>query len=95
MLVAAENPLIVAGRVARTAEGIDLLVELADALQAQVWDQRQRMNFPTNNPLFTQTDSGADVILALDVRDHYGLGHRGNVKTDAQNNRHFACDSEP
>ena len=58
MLVAAENPLIVAGRVARTAEGIDLLVELADTLQAQVWDQRQRMNFPTNNPLFTRADSG-------------------------------------
>ena len=84
MLVEAENPLIVAGRVARTPEGIDLLVELADALQAQVWDQRQRMNFPTNNPLFTQRDSGADVILALDVRDHYALGHRGNAKTDAR-----------
>ena len=84
MLVAAENPLIVAGRVARNSEGIDLLVELAEALQAQVWDQRQRMNFPTYNPLFTQADSGADVILALDVRDHYGLGHRGNVKTGAR-----------
>ncbi len=84
MLVAAENPLIVAGRVARDSEGIDLLVELAEALQAQVWDQRQRMNFPTRNPLFTQADSGADVILALDVRDHYGLGHRGNVKTSAR-----------
>ena len=84
MLVAAENPLIVAGRVARTPEGINLLVELAEALQAQVWDQRQRMNFPTNHPLFTQADAGADVILALDVRDLYGLGHRGNVKTDAR-----------
>ncbi len=84
MLVAAENPLIVAGRVARDSEGIDLLVELAEALQAQVWDQRQRMNFPTRNPLFTQADSGADVILALDVRDHYGLGHRANVKTAAR-----------
>ena len=30
MLVAAENPVIVAGRVARTPEGIKLLVELAE-----------------------------------------------------------------
>ena len=84
MLVAAENPLIVAGRVARSAEGIDLLVELAEALQAQVWDQRQRMNFPTYHPLFAQSDAGADVILALDVRDLYSLGHRGNAKTAAR-----------
>ena len=34
MLVAAENPVIVAGRVARTPNGIKLLVELAETLQA-------------------------------------------------------------
>ena len=34
MLVAADNPVIVAGRVARTPNGIKLLVELAETLQA-------------------------------------------------------------
>ena len=33
LLVAAENPVIVAGRVARTPKGIELLVELAETLQ--------------------------------------------------------------
>src|SRR4029077_16483942 len=46
LLVAAENPMIVAGRVARTPKGIELLVELAETLQATVKDQRMRMNFP-------------------------------------------------
>ena len=35
MLVAAENPVIVAGRAARTQKGIELLVELAETLQAR------------------------------------------------------------
>src|SRR4051812_1623272 len=42
MLVAAENPVIVAGRSARTPKGIDLLIELAEVLQVKVVDQRQR-----------------------------------------------------
>src|SRR6476659_2478951 len=45
LLVAAENPVIVAGRVARTPKGIELLVQLAEAVQAPVRDQRLRMNF--------------------------------------------------
>src|SRR5665213_4209060 len=52
LLVAAENPVIVAGRVARSAEGIKLLVELAELLQARVQDQRMRMNFPSAHPLY-------------------------------------------
>ncbi len=46
MLVKAENPVIVAGRVARTPEGINLLVQLAETLQAPVLDRRFRTNFP-------------------------------------------------
>src|SRR5581483_11501924 len=53
MLVAAENPVIVAGRLARTPKGIELLVELAETLQARVNDQRLRMNFPSSHPLYT------------------------------------------
>ena len=49
MLVAAENPVIVAGRAARTPKGLELLVELAEMLQAPVHDRpvMLRMNFPT------------------------------------------------
>ena len=36
LLVAAENPVIIAGRMARTPDGIALLVELAETLQAPV-----------------------------------------------------------
>jgi thiamine pyrophosphate-dependent acetolactate synthase large subunit-like protein len=70
MLVNAANPLIVAGRVARTPQGIKFLVELAETLQAPVIDRRFRMNFPSAHPLY---DSGsvasADVILGLEVPD--------------------------
>ena len=38
MLVAAENPVIIAERAARTAAGMENLVELAEALQAPVID---------------------------------------------------------
>ncbi len=48
LLVAAENPVIVAGRAARTPQGIGLLVELAETLQAPVQDRHFRMNFPSH-----------------------------------------------
>ena len=83
LLVAAENPLIVAGRAARTPEGLKLLIELAETLQAGVVDQYLRMNFPSRHPLnqslrtrdgrvtspAVYTDS--DVILGLEVSDFY------------------------
>jgi thiamine pyrophosphate-dependent acetolactate synthase large subunit-like protein len=70
MLVAAENPVIVAGRVARTPHGIELLVELAETLQAPVKDQRLRMNFPTRHPLASNVRlNDADVILSLETQD--------------------------
>ncbi len=84
MLVAAENPAIVAGRVARTPQGIDLLVQLAEALQATVKDQRLRMNFPSAHPLYadpgvlplTPNVRDADVILGLEVQDFYSITHQ-------------------
>ena len=70
MLVEAENPVIVAGRVARTPKGVELLVELAETLQAPVRDQRLRMNFPTRHPLAGNADlKNADVILSLETQD--------------------------
>jgi acetolactate synthase I/II/III large subunit len=66
-MVAAKNPVIVAGRVAHNQAGIDLLVELAELLQAGVVDQRNRVNFPTSNPLSAGSVGEADVILGLEL----------------------------
>jgi thiamine pyrophosphate-dependent acetolactate synthase large subunit-like protein len=83
-LVAAENPAIVAGRLARTPKGVELLVELAETLQARVYDQRLRMNFPSGHPLYTMNSvdptlpnlSDADAVLALEAQDLWSLTHR-------------------
>jgi acetolactate synthase I/II/III large subunit len=76
MLVAADNPLIVTGRSARTPKGLELLVELAELLQASVSDRRMRMNFPTRHPLYdTGSIANADVVLGLEVPDFYHVTH--------------------
>jgi thiamine pyrophosphate-dependent acetolactate synthase large subunit-like protein len=77
MLVAAEKPVIVAGRLARTADGMTRLVQLAELLQAPVVDQGERMNFPSRHAL-NQSDRArqlvgeADVILGLELTDFWG-----------------------
>jgi acetolactate synthase I/II/III large subunit len=77
LLVNAQNPVIVADRLARTPAGITRLVELAEALQAPVIDQHGRMNFPSRHPL-NQSEGGgqlianADVILGLELTDFWG-----------------------
>jgi acetolactate synthase I/II/III large subunit len=76
MLVTAENPLIVTGRAARTPNGLKLLIELAELLQAPVMDRRQRMNFPTRHYLYgTGNLAAADVVLALEVPDFWNVTH--------------------
>jgi thiamine pyrophosphate-dependent acetolactate synthase large subunit-like protein len=77
MLVQAEYPLIVAGRVARTPNGMKLLVELAETLQAPVLDRRYRMSFPSRHALYNSGNiSDADVILGLEVADLWFTTHR-------------------
>jgi acetolactate synthase-1/2/3 large subunit len=77
LLVAAQNPVIIADRAARTQAGMKALVELAEALQAPVIDQGGRMNFPSRHPL-NQSGRGraligeADVILGLELTDFWG-----------------------
>jgi thiamine pyrophosphate-dependent acetolactate synthase large subunit-like protein len=77
MLVAAEYPVLVADRLARTPNGMKLLVELAELLQAGVVDQGSRMNFPSRHPL-NQTLRAraavveADVVLGLELVDYWG-----------------------
>src|SRR5262245_32050329 len=88
LLVAAENPRINAGRMARTPEGITRLVELAELLQAPVNGGGDRVNFPSRHPLAGNGSGSADVILNLEVqgggdpRALLGLGTgTPNVKT--------------
>ena len=77
LLVAAQNPVIVADRAARTPAGMKYLMELAETLQAPVLDQGGRMNFPTRHklnlsgrgrPLIAE----ADVVLGLELTDFWG-----------------------
>jgi acetolactate synthase-1/2/3 large subunit len=83
MLVAAEQPRIFAGRVARTPNGLALLVELAELLQAPVVEGRfvYRMNFPTRHPLKMALGTSladADLVLSL---EHPELFHYIHVMT--------------
>jgi thiamine pyrophosphate-dependent acetolactate synthase large subunit-like protein len=76
MLVAAENPVLVTDRVARTPAGLAGMIELAELLQAPVIDRNGRMNFPTRHPL-NHTERGAaaigsaDVIAGLELTDFW------------------------
>ncbi|HSE89978.1 MAG TPA: thiamine pyrophosphate-binding protein, partial [Candidatus Binatia bacterium] len=77
LLVAAENPVILADRASRSQEGIKRLVELAEALNAPVIDIGGRMNFPTSHYLCRSADrrslvGQADVALLLEVADPWG-----------------------
>ena len=78
MLVAAENPVIVVDRMARTPRGMPLLIELAELTGAAVVDLYGRQNFPSRHPL-NHTDrarpvvSAADFVLGLEVTDFWGI----------------------
>ena len=73
LLANAQNPVIVADRAARTENGIRLLVQLAEALQAPVVDQGGRMNFPKTHYLSRPPTAvnNADVILGLELSDFW------------------------
>jgi thiamine pyrophosphate-dependent acetolactate synthase large subunit-like protein len=76
LLVAAENPVIVVDKMARTEAGVTSLVQLAELLQVPVVDQLGRMNMP-NTHYLNQTASAqnlirnADVIMGLECRDFW------------------------
>jgi acetolactate synthase-1/2/3 large subunit len=77
LLASADNPVLVAGRLARTPAGMARLVELAELLQAPVIDQGERMNFPSRHAL-NHTDrarelvSAADVVVGFELTDFWG-----------------------
>ena len=76
MLVAAENPVLITDRVARTPAGLASMIELAETLQAPVIDRNGRMNFPTRHPLNMTERAGAtiaaaDVVAGLELTDFW------------------------
>jgi acetolactate synthase-1/2/3 large subunit len=75
MLVAAESPVIMADRMAHDQTGVDLLVELAETLQAPVINRRGRMNFPNTHYLNQSGNltARADMILGLELTGTWGL----------------------
>jgi thiamine pyrophosphate-dependent acetolactate synthase large subunit-like protein len=90
LLVNAEHPVICADRAARTPEGLRLLVQLAETLQAPVCDSSNRMNFPWRHPLNQSRRqrsllAQADCVLALEPGDPFSLftktGARGDVRS--------------
>jgi len=77
MLVAAEAPVIIADRYARSQQAMDDLVKLAELLQSPVIDNRSRMNMPNTHYLCQSERAGgliaqADCILSLEPVDLYG-----------------------
>jgi len=85
LLANAQNPVIVVDRAARSENGVQLLVQLAEALQAQVIDQGGRMNFPSTHYLRRPPTvvGNADVILGLEVTDFWAT-----VNTYIDNGEH-------
>jgi len=76
MLVAAENPVIICDRVARTPAAMPRLVELAETLQCAVIDNYGRMNFPSRHPLnqsFRRSIlASSDLIVAMELNELWG-----------------------
>ncbi|UCD08743.1 MAG: thiamine pyrophosphate-requiring protein [Dehalococcoidales bacterium] len=82
-LLAAENPLIVAGYVERHHASVGKLIELAEILCVPVVPGLTRMNFPTTHPLCAGMEemgggirgnepfAEADVVLAIDYDTPY------------------------
>src|SRR5262249_25782197 len=71
LLVAAENPVILGGAAIHTQEGMKLLIELAETLQAPVSGGK----FPSRHPLNQAAAAlirNADVIVGLQVPDLWG-----------------------
>jgi acetolactate synthase-1/2/3 large subunit len=80
-LAEAEHPVLVAGRTGDRPGAMAALVALAEHLGCAVIDTADRLNFPTDHPLnlsFAPDEvlAEADLLVALDVADVYGLVRR-------------------
>ena len=72
LLVAAENPVIFADRAVRTQAGQDLLVELAETLQAPVVGGKFPYHHPLNQTGGRGLIANADLIVGIEVPDLWG-----------------------
>jgi acetolactate synthase I/II/III large subunit len=92
LLAEAQNPVIVVDRAARTPDGVRLLVQLAELLQAKVIDQGGRMNFPTTHYLSSGPTAvnSADVIIGMELSDFWGTV---NAYTDNGENEGIGANS--
>jgi len=81
MLVNAERPMIMTERTARTPDGMKLMIELAETLQAPV-SSSERMDFPNRHPLagtgFANYDP--DVVISLEVNDVSGTARAARAR---------------
>jgi acetolactate synthase-1/2/3 large subunit len=72
-LIAAKRPVIIAEYVGREPAGFHALVELAETLNAPVYDVNSRLNFPSrhrlNLSMVKDVFRDADLVLCLDTRD--------------------------
>ncbi len=72
LLVNAENPIIFADRAVRTAEGMKLLVELAETVQAPVVGGKFPSHHPLNQAGGRPMIAAADLIVGMEVPDLWG-----------------------
>ncbi|MDE3075147.1 MAG: thiamine pyrophosphate-binding protein, partial [Chloroflexota bacterium] len=88
-LVDATSPVVIPDRVGFRQAAVDRLVELAELLALPVLDDRLvSMNFPTAHPLNLSGAEKellprADVVLALDCRDLFGILHGSDTRGGA------------
>jgi len=92
LLVAAENPVLVTDRVARTPAGLASMIELAETLQAAVIDRNGRMNFPTRHPLnmtehASATVAASDVVAGFEVTDFWSVLNSVNGQVYPESHR--------
>lgn len=103
ILIAAENPLIMAAYSGRHPESVALLVDLAEMVGARVITTDLRMNFPSTHPLCPGIDSilggtydhyiaEADALLLVDYDFPGPIGKRFAPRADA---RIVQIDMEP
>jgi acetolactate synthase I/II/III large subunit len=92
LLANAHNPVIVVDRAARSENGMRLVVQLAELLQAGVVDQGGRMNFPSMHYLRRPPTAvgNADVILGMELTDYWGT-----VNTHFDNGEHGIGTNSP
>jgi thiamine pyrophosphate-dependent acetolactate synthase large subunit-like protein len=80
-LVNAESPMIMTERTARTPNGMKLMIELAETLQAPV-SSSERMDFPNRHPLAGNGGPGyePDVTISLEVNDVSGTARAARAR---------------